>query len=248
MLSKAEKDYLIDLLEKGEKVPTDFKYKLFPVEHKEYELAYAGKMRKEDLLADDDGSFPVPLQVEKIFGGTNHPAYNDGWHNLMVFGDNLQFLKTIYKDEDPIISKKVKGKIKLVYIDPPFATSDDFQSKEGAKAYTDKKKGSEFIEYIRKRLILIREVLSDDGCIFVHLDWKKAHYIKVILDEVFGESNFVNEIVWHYPDNFQGNVKGFANNHNVIFWYAKSSHYTANKVLIPLAKATRRDKRISCSS
>lgn len=244
MLSKAEKDYLIDLLEKGEKVPTDFKYKLFPVEHKEYELAYAGKMRKEDLLADDDGSFPVPLQVEKIFGGTNHPAYNDGWHNLMVFGDNLQFLKTIYKDEDPIISKKVKGKIKLVYIDPPFATSDDFQSKEGAKAYTDKKKGSEFIEYIRKRLILIREVLSDDGCIFVHLDWKKAHYIKVILDEVFGESNFVNEIVWHYPDNFQGNVKGFANNHNVIFWYAKSSHYTANKVLIPLAKATRRDKRI----
>ena len=140
MLSKAEKDYLIDLLEKGEKVPTDFKYKLFPVEHKEYELAYAGKMRKEDLLADDDGSFPVPLQVEKIFGGTNHPAYNDGWHNLMVFGDNLQFLKTIYKDEDPIISKKVKGKIKLVYIDPPFATSDDFQSKEGAKAYTDKKK------------------------------------------------------------------------------------------------------------
>lgn len=244
MLSKAEKDYLIDLLEKGEKVPTDFKYKLFPVEHKEYELAYAGKMRKEDLLADDDGSFPVPLQVEKIFGGTNHPAYNDGWHNLMVFGDNLQFLKTIYKDEDPIISKKVKGKIKLVYIDPPFATSDDFQSKEGAKAYTDKKKGSEFIEYIRKRLILIREVLSDDGCIFVHLDWKKAHYIKVILDEVFGESNFVNEIVWHYPDNFQGNVKGFANNYNVIFWYAKSSHYTANKVLIPLAKATRRDKRI----
>lgn len=218
MLSKAEKDYLIDLLEKGEKVPTDFKYKLFPVEHKEYELAYAGKMRKEDLLADDDGSFPVPLQVEKIFGGTNHPAYNDGWHNLMVFGDNLQFLKTIYKDEDPIISKKVKGKIKLVYIDPPFATSDDFQSKEGAKAYTDKKKGSEFIEYIRKRLILIREVLSDDGCIFVHLDWKKAHYIKVILDEVFGESNFVNEIVWHYPDNFQGNVKGFANNHNVIFY------------------------------
>ena len=244
MLSKAEKDFLIDLLEKGQSIPEDFRHKLFPVEHKEYELAYAGKMRREDLLADDDGSFPVPLQVEKIFNGAEHPAYDDGWKNMIVFGDNLQFLKTIYKNEDPLIKDTVKGKVKLVYIDPPFATSDDFQSKEGAKAYTDKKKGSEFIEYIRRRLILIREVLSDDGCIFVHLDWKKAHYIKVILDEVFGEAYFVNEIIWHYPDNFQGNVNGFANNHNVIFWYSKSGHYTANKVLIPLAKRTMRDKRV----
>lgn len=244
MLSKAEKDYLIDLLEKGQSIPEDFKYKLFPVEHKEYELAYAAKMRKEDLLADDDGSFPVPLQIEKVFNGTEHPCYADSWRNMIVFGDNLQFLKTIYKNEDSIIKDAVKGRIKLVYIDPPFATSDDFQSKEGAKAYTDKKKGSEFIEYIRRRLILIWEVLADDGCIFVHLDWKKAHYIKVILDEIFGETNFVNEIVWHYPDNFQGNVNGFANNHNVIFWYSKSTHYTANKVLIPLAKKTMRDKRI----
>lgn len=244
MLSKAEKDYIFDLLDKGESIPEDFKYKLFPVDHKEYELAYAGKMRKEDLLANDDGSFPVPLQIEKVFNGSDHPLYEDGWRNMIVFGDNLQFLKTIYKNEDPIIKGNVKGKVKLVYIDPPFATSDDFQSKEGAKAYTDKKKGAEFIEYIRKRLIMIREILSDDGCIFVHLDWKKAHYIKVVLDEVFGETNFVNEIVWHYPDNFQGNVKGFANNHNVIFWYSKSANYTANKVLIPLAKTTMRDKRI----
>ena len=244
MLSKLEKDYLIDLLEKGQNIPEDFKYKLFPVEHKEYELAYAGKMRKEDLLADDDGSFPVPLQIEKVFNGEEHPTFNDGWKNLMVFGDNLQFLKTIYKNEDLIIKDKIKGKVKLVYIDPPFATSDDFQSKEGAKAYTDKKKGAEFIEYIRKRLILIKEVLADNGSLFLHLDAKKAHYIKVILDEVFDETNFVNEIVWHYPDNFQGNVNGFANNHNVIFWYSKSSHYTANKVTIPLAKATKRDKRI----
>ena len=244
MLSKAEKDYIINLIDSGETIPDDFKHKLFPIEHKEYELAYAGKMRKEDLLANDDGSFPVPLQIEKVFSGSEHPEYADGWRNMIVFGDNLQFLKTIYKNEDPVIKDAVKGKVKLVYIDPPFATSDDFQSKEGAKAYTDKKKGAEFIEYIRKRLIMIREILADDGTILVHLDWKKSHYIKVVLDEVFGESNFINEIVWHYPDNFQGNVKGFANNHNVIFWYSKTSTYTANKVLIPLAKTTKRDKRI----
>ena len=138
MLSKAEKDYIFDLLDKGESIPEDFKYKLFPVDHKEYELAYAGKMRKEDLLANDDGSFPVPLQIEKVFNGSDHPLYEDGWRNMIVFGDNLQFLKTIYKNEDPIIKGNVKGKVKLVYIDPPFATSDDFQSKEGAKTSLDK--------------------------------------------------------------------------------------------------------------
>ncbi len=244
MLSKVEKDYLIDLLERGEEIPEEFRGKLFPTIHKEYELVYAEKIRKEDLLADDDGSFPVPLQIEKVFGGVEHPAYADGWRNIIVFGDNLQFLKTIYKNEDSIIKDAVKGKVKLVYIDPPFATTEDFQNKEGAKAYTDRKRGAEFIEYIRRRLILIREVLADDGCIFVHLDWKKAHYIKIILDEVFGETNLVNEIVWHYPDNFQGNVNGFANNHNVIFWYSKSGRYTANKILIPLKKRTMRDKRI----
>lgn len=102
MLSKAEKDYIIDLLENGENIPEDFKHKLFPIEHKEYELAYAGKMRKEDLLANDDGSFPVPLQIEKVFNGDEHPAFDDGWRNMVVFGDNLQFLKTIYKNEDSV--------------------------------------------------------------------------------------------------------------------------------------------------
>ena len=185
MLSKAEKDYLIDLLENGENIPEDFKHKLFPIEHKEYELAYAGKMRKEDLLANDDGSFPVPLQIEKVFNGDKHPSFDDGWKNLIVFGDNLQFLKTIYKNEDPVIKDKVKGKVKLIYIDPPFATSDEFKNKDGAKAYNDKKLGAEFVEFIRRRLILAKEILADDGSIFVHLDQKMGHYIKIVMDEVF---------------------------------------------------------------
>ncbi len=75
MLSKAEKDYIIELLDKGETIPEDFKHKLFPIQHKEYELAYAGKMRKEDVLADEDGSFPVPLKIEKIYNGDEHPAF-----------------------------------------------------------------------------------------------------------------------------------------------------------------------------
>lgn len=228
MLSKAEKDYLITLIDKGESIPEDFRYKLFPVEHKEYELAYAGKMRKEDLLANDDGSFPVPLQIEKVFNGSEHPAHADGWRNMIVFGDNLQFLKTIYKNDDPIIKDRVKNKVKLIYIDPPFATSDEFQSKEGAKAYSDKKEGAEFIEYLRKRIILAHSILADDGSIFVHLDWKMAHYIKIVLDEVFGKNNLRNEIVWAYNGPGSPGMKQFNRKHDTIFWYSKSSKWTFN--------------------
>lgn len=194
MLSKADKDRMIDLLNRGEEIPEEYKDKLFPVEHKEYELAYADKMRREDLLANVDGSFPVPLQVEKVFNDSE-PASSDGWRNMIVFGDNLQFLKTIYKNEDPVVKDRIKGKVKLIYIDPPFATSDDFQSKDGAKAYSDKKKGAEFIEYLRRRLLVAKEILADDGTIYVHLDSKMGHYIKVLMDEIFPSFEF-SEIIW----------------------------------------------------
>ncbi len=186
----------------------------------------------------------MPLQVDKIFNGTKYPLAAKDWHNLLVFGDNLQILKTFYKDGDSLIKGKVKGKVKLIYIDPPFATEQDFKGNKGQKAYSDKAKGAEFVEFLRRRLVLMHEILADDGSIFVHLDRKKAQYMKVVLDEVFGENNFINEIVWHYSDNFQGNVNGFADNHNDIFWYSKSDIYTANKVMIPLKGIVRRDKRI----
>ncbi len=224
MLSKPEKDYLIELLEKGEDIPDDFKYKLFPVNHKEYELAYAGKMRKEDLLADEDGSFPVPLQIEKVYNGEEHPAFADGWRNLIVFGDNLQLLKTIYKNEDPVIKDQLKGKIKLIYIDPPFASTDEFKNRDGAKAYNDKKLGAEFVEFIRRRLILAKEILSDDGSIFVHLDQRMVHYIRIIMDEVFGKNNIRNEIIWFYPSGGD-KTKYFQRKHDVILYYSKTNNY-----------------------
>jgi adenine-specific DNA-methyltransferase len=101
-LSDQEKHFLIERLQKGEALPPDFKEKLFPTIQKEYELTYAGKMRKEDILANEDGVFAVPLQVEKIYNGERE-TFVDGWRNMIVFGDNLQFLKTCYKNEDELI-------------------------------------------------------------------------------------------------------------------------------------------------
>ena len=96
-------------------------------------------MRKEDLLADEDCTFAVPLQIEKIYNG-ERKKYSDDWKNMIIFGDNLQFLKTIYKNDDPVIKNKVKGKVKLIYIDPPFSTASDFENNMGQKTYSDKTK------------------------------------------------------------------------------------------------------------
>ncbi len=231
-LSQREKDYLIEKLQKGEQLPDDFKYKLFPTTQKEYELVYAGKMRKEDILADEDGVTAAPLQIERTYNG-DRESYPDGWKNMIVFGDNLQFLKTIYKNEDPLIKDKVKGKIKLIYIDPPFATESDFSGTQGQKAYTDKAKDAEFVEFLRRRLILAREILSNDGAIVVHLDWKKVHYIKILLDEIFGEKNFINDIVWYYRRwNIASNI--FSRNHDALLYYGKNKgSHTFNNLFIP---------------
>ncbi len=241
MISKDQKEYIIKLLKEGKELPEDYKYQLFPAKQKEYELVYAGKMRKEDILANEDGVFPVPLQIEKVFNGKEYKTFDDGWKNMIVFGDNLQFLKTIYENKDPLIKNKVKGRVKLIYIDPPFATTDEFQNKEGAKAYNDKKKGAEFVEFLRKRLIIAREILADDGSIYVHLDPKMSHYIKVIMDDIFGKLNFRNEIIWAYKGASEAK-KSFPAKHDDIYFYAKSERtgFNFDAIRVPYKEGNKK--------
>ncbi len=220
-LSQYEIQDLIERLKKGENIPEDYKYKLFHTKQKEYELVYGGKMRKEDILANEDGVFPVPLQTEKVFNGKRE-TWDDGWKNMIVFGDNLQFLKTIYENKDPLIKDKVKGKVKLIYIDPPFGTGDEYDGNKGQKGYSAKTKGAEFVEFLRRRLIVAREILADDGSIFVRLDYHFNNYIKIILDEVFDKGNFRNEIVVKRTRTLKGESKQFATATDTIYMYAKN--------------------------
>jgi len=193
-LSKYEIHDIIERLQNGEMMPEDYKYKMFPIKQKEYELVYGGKMRREDILANEDGVHPVPLQVEKIFNGQRQ-QWKDGWRNIIAFGDNLQFLKTIYENKDPLIKNKVKGKVNLIYIDPPFGTGDEYDGNSGQAAYSAKAKGAEFVEFIRRRIIVASELLADDGWIFVRQGYHFGHYIKLSLDEIFGKENCINEII-----------------------------------------------------
>lgn len=225
MINSVDKDILINLLKDGQNIPPEYKEILFPCTQKECELVYAGKTRKEDIYSDTDEISNVPLQVEKTF--TNEVVSEDAWKNLLVFGDNFQILKTFFYNVDPLIKDKVKGKIKLIYIDPPFSLKQEFKGGKGQKAYIDKVKGSEFVEFLRKRLILMRELLSDDGVIYVHLDYRKIHYIKVIMDEVFGENNFINEITWKRTGAHNDSGKYGINTEYILF-YSKTENYHWN--------------------
>lgn len=222
---------LIKILASGKNIPETFKDIIFPTINKEYELSYAGKMRAEDVLSCKDGVYSMPLQVEKTFG-----TKKNNWSNIICFGDNLQLLKTINENIDPIIKDKVKGKVKLIYIDPPFATESDFKNSKGVKAYSDKVKGTEFIEFLRKRLILAKEILAEDGSIYVHLDEKMSHYIKVIMDEVFGSNCFQREIVWRigWVSGYKTAANNWIRNHDVILYYTKDpNNFIFNKEYIP---------------
>ncbi len=223
-LNKFEIADIIERLQKGENLPDDYKHKLFPVKQKEYELVYGGKMRREDILANEDGVFPVPLQIEKTFNG-KRTQWEDGWKNMIVFGDNLQLLKTIYENKDPLIKDKVKGKVKLIYIDPPFGTGDEYDGNKGQRGYSAKSKGAEFVEFIRRRLIVLHTIISDDGVIAVRQGYNFGHYIKLALDEVFGKENFINEIAVNRGAQKLGGTKKFSTAWDSIFIYSKSTKY-----------------------
>lgn len=216
-LSKEQIDQIKMLLDKHNELPNEWKWTLFPPEKNEYELVYSFKKREEDILNE---TMAIPLQAMRSFNNDE-----PGWHNRLIFGDNLQTMKSLLYDPD------VAGKVKLVYIDPPFATKQEFRGSKDQKAYQDKLAGAEFIEFLRKRLIFLRELLADDGSIFVHLDTKKSHYIKVIMDEVFDESNFRNEIIWK-RQSAHNDSKQCGAIHDTIFFYTKSQEWTWNEVLI----------------
>lgn len=117
--------------------------------------------------------------------------------------------------------------VKLIYIDPPFATKREFRGSQEQKAYQDKIAGAEFIEFLRRRIVLLRELLTPNGALYIHLDTKKSHYIKIILDELFGEANFRNEIIWsdECPTmTLCGSI------HDTLLFYTRSQEWTWNRV------------------
>lgn len=215
----------LKLTESGEELPAEWSREFFPPERREYELNYNGKEGEEQILAD---TMAVPLQPVSTFGQNGID-----WHNKLIFGDNLQAMKTLLqmKESGELVNADGTPGVRLVYIDPPFGTGDEYSITDDLRAYSAKLQGSKFIEFLRKRLILLRELLAVDGSIYIRIDYHFGHYIKAIADEVFGPQFFRNEIV---INRFKRQLRGL-HQFNVatdsLFLYSKSGNPVFNEQL-----------------
>jgi len=173
----------------------------------------------------------------------------DQWFNKIIYGDNLLAMQALIAGDETTPS--MRGKFDLIYIDPPFDSKADYRTKiqlpgEDIEqrpnvieqfAYKDTWKNgtASYLEMMVPRFILMRELLSETGSIYVHIDWHVGHYVKVIMDEIFGKNNFRNELIWKYTGSLQPK-KDFARKHDVIFRYSKSNNVKYNPVYIPYSE------------
>lgn len=170
-----------------------------------------------------------PAQIKE-----SHGPEVDGWRNKIYWGDNLQVMSHLLKE--------YRSKVQLIYIDPPFDSKADYKKTINVhgmitqndignfeeKQYTDIWTNDEYLQFLFERLVLLREMLCDEGSIYVHCDWHRGHYIRCILDEIFGAGNFLNEIIWKRASTIKGNfgqgTKGFGANTDTIFFYSKTEN------------------------
>jgi hypothetical protein len=138
----------------------------------------------------------------------------DTWMNRLIYGDNLLAMQALLAGDQQTGLPSLRGKVDLIYIDPPFDSKADYRTKislpgtdiqqkptvieQFAYADTWEEGTISYLKMIYPRLVLMRELLSERGSIYVHIDWHVGHYVKIILDDIFGKDNILNEIVWHY--------------------------------------------------
>ena len=183
-----------------------------------------------------------PAQLKEV-----HGEEVDGWRNKIFWGDNLQVMSHLLKE--------FRGKVKLVYIDPPFASDADYKMTirpRGKKAkikvgvqhaafqekqYSDLWTNDEYLQFLYERLVMLRELLASGGTLMLHCDYRVAGYARLLLDEVFGAENFVNEIIWYYTNKYGANSSAFDSFHNTLFFYSKGKGFTYHPHLIPVKEA-----------
>ncbi len=197
-----------------------------------FELHFDGKEDKESIFKQIK---EIDLKLE-IKVGFSPESKKYPWLNTFYFGNNLEILKYLKNKKEFI------GKIDLIYIDPPFGTKQLFKkgeirtstissSLDDEVAYDDSISGIEYINFLQKRLLLLNDFLSEKGSIYVHIDSKMGYQVKLIMDEIFGEENFINDIsrIKCNPKNFSR--KAYGNYKDLILFYSKSSDYVWNDSL-----------------
>jgi len=177
------------------------------------ELLFKGKRSIIEVLNDKRAKLNVFWK----------PEATNGHRNSLFFGDNLPVLLSLLDD------KEVAGKVNLIYIDPPYATNSVFQAKGQKDAYHDLLLGADYLGFVRERLILMREILADDGSIYVHLDEKMAFEVKILMDEIFGKSNFRNWITRKKCSTKNTTRNRYGDISDYVMYYTKTSRFTWNR-------------------
>ena len=198
-----------------------------------------GLQTREWVLPSKDSAAAdwVTQDARRLSTGAAEPS---AWNNRLIYGDNLLAMAALLAGDH--MSPSLRGRVDLIYVDPPFDSKADYRTRislPGVQveqrptvieqfAYSDTWADgtASYLEMITPRLILMREMLSENGSIFVHLDWHVGHYVKIVMDNIFGSKNFTNEIVWWYYNKMQGNVNCFPRNHDVLLYYRKGSAFT----------------------
>ena len=174
---------------------------------------------------------------------------------LLFHGDNKEVLAHL-------LANGFRGKVNLIYIDPPFDSGADYVRKvelRDAKSatklegesytlgeqiqYTDIWTNDNYLQFMYERLLLLKELLHENGSIYLHCDWHKNHLLRCIIDEVFGADRFRNEIIWYYPDKFATGGKSLDKNHDILYHYSVSDNYTSNEIRIDKTEKTKRALR-----
>jgi len=194
-----------------------------------------------------------------LYKGRIQEFEKEDWFNRLIYGDNLLTMQALLAGNH--ITPSLRGKIDLIYIDPPFDSKADYRTKIHLPntdieqkptvieqfAYSDtwEHGTASYLKMIIPRLILMRELLSDKGSIYVHIDWHVGHYVKIIMDEIFGKDNFINEIVWSYKGG-TSTERYFPRKHDIILRYGKTTSYIGNlnDVREPYSESTKKDFRL----
>lgn len=190
-------------------------------------LNYAGKLPVADVLA-------LPASPTDLLWSSCNPE-----RNRLYFGDNLPILASLIQE------RVVAGQVRMIYIDPPFATQSVFHSRTQTDAYQDLLAGPHYLEFIRRRLILLRELLAEDGSIYVHLDENMAFHVKVMMDEVFGAKQFRNWITRKKCNPKNTTRRRYGNIADYILFYTKTDNYVWNRPVVEWTDETAK-KEYAC--
>lgn len=216
-----------------------------------------GLQTNELVLPRKDVSGFFRGQVPNIPNAFNAALDGGSWMNRLVYGDNLLTMQALLAGDPQTGLPSLRGKVDLIYIDPPFDSKADYRTaitlphmkfsqkptviEQFAYADTWEEGTISYLKMIYPRLILMKELLSEKGSIYVHLDWHVGHYVKILLDDIFGKQNFKNEIIWHYSDGTapQG---AFKRKTDTIYFYTKTNNSVFNEIRVPSLNPKRYNK------